>query len=60
MHIPIIGTHITSFGELWNMSLRDLLYEAIAGAVQNAHDQTGIQPEEIEAIFVSNKAGGSF
>lgn len=54
--IKIIGQHITQFGELWDKSLQDLLFEAMEGAIQNA----GVDPGEIEAVFVGNMAGGSF
>ena len=56
MTIKIIGQHITQFGELWDKSLEDLLFEAVAGSIKNA----GLEPRNIDAVFVANKAGGSF
>ncbi|MBD3250823.1 MAG: thiolase domain-containing protein [Candidatus Pacebacteria bacterium] len=43
-------------GELWDKSLVDLLTEAVEGAVAASQ----LEPEEIEAVFVANKAGGGF
>jgi acetyl-CoA C-acetyltransferase len=56
MKINIGGHYTTKTGELWDRSLRDLLKEAIDGVIKNS----GMKPETIEAVFVSNKAAGSF
>lgn len=56
MNISILGSRITQFGELWDKSLQDLLIEAMDEAVNNS----GLEPKEIEAIYVANKAGGGF
>lgn len=56
MKISILGSAITQFGELWDKSLADLLMEASLGAVHNAE----VEPAQIEAIFVANKAGSNF
>ncbi|MEN8253664.1 MAG: thiolase domain-containing protein [Patescibacteria group bacterium] len=56
MQINIAGSYITKFGELWEKSLEDLLFEAIAGAVEDSN----LKPKDIDAIFVANKAGASF
>jgi acetyl-CoA C-acetyltransferase len=56
MHIHILGTHTTHFGELWNQSLSDLGREAITRAVTNSN----LDPTDIEAVFVANKAAASF
>jgi len=56
MDIKIIGQYMSKFGELWDKGLEDLLYEAIEGVVVDA----GLEPRDIEAVFVGNKAGGSF
>jgi len=56
MKINIAGHYITKIGELWDKSLRDLLKEAIDGAIENSQ----ISPKTIDAVFVSNKAAGSF
>lgn len=60
MNISIIGHHITKFGELWDRSLQDLLTEALQNSVNQAFERTGLKPGDIDAIFVSNKASGSF
>lgn len=56
MKIKIIGSYISQFGELFDESLTSLLREAMFGAIKNS----GLEPAAIEAIFVANKAGGSF
>jgi acetyl-CoA C-acetyltransferase len=56
MEINIIGHHITKFGEHWDRDAKDLMQEAVLESVR----QAGIDPGEIEAVFVANKAGGSF
>ncbi|MFH2118120.1 MAG: thiolase domain-containing protein, partial [Candidatus Paceibacterota bacterium] len=56
MKINIIGTATTQFGELWDKSLEDLLREATFGALTDAK----LEPKQIEAIFVANKAAGSY
>lgn len=56
MTISVLGSATTNFGELWDKSLIDLLSEAIGGAVNDA----GIEPKEIEAVFVANKAAGNY
>ncbi len=54
MKISILGEYITQFGELWNKSLRDLLYESATQAIASAD----IKPSAIEAIFVANMGAG--
>lgn len=56
MNIKVIGSYIGQFGELWDKSLTDLIKEGVKGVLADAQ----IIPSEIEAIFVANKAGGSF
>ncbi len=56
MNIKVIGSYINKFGELWDKSLTDLMQEGIDGVLVDA----GLEPKAIEAIFVANKAGGSF
>jgi len=56
MKILIAGSYITKFGELWEKSLKDLITEAELGVIKNSK----FDDEEIEAIFVSNMAGGIF
>jgi acetyl-CoA C-acetyltransferase len=52
--VAVIGTGMTKFGELWDMSLRDLFVEAALGAV------AGVGAEKIESIYVGNMSGGQF
>jgi acetyl-CoA C-acetyltransferase len=56
MTISVVGTSISDFGELWDKSLEDLLFESMDGAIADAN----LDPTAIEAIFVANKAGGNF
>jgi acetyl-CoA C-acetyltransferase len=54
--VSIIGTAISQFGELWDKGLHDLLTESIDEVIKDAQ----INPSDIEAVFVANKAGGNF
>ena len=54
--VAIIGASYTRFGELWDRSLRDLIVEAGVGAIEDSH----IQGEEIDGIYVGNMSGGRF
>src|SRR5258708_151933 len=56
MQITIAGSAITSFGELWDKSLNNLLDEAVVGALENA----ALKKSAIQAVFVANKAAGNF
>lgn len=56
MNLHIAGTAITNFGELWNTSLEDLLQEAVHAALVDAV----LEPKDIEAVFVANKAAGTY
>lgn len=56
MHISILGSSITQFGELWDLSVQDLLKLAVEEALVNA----AVESREIEAVFVANKAAGNF
>lgn len=56
MNIKVIGHHIGKFGELWQQGLSDLVKEGVEGVLADA----AIDPTSIDAIFVANKAGGSF
>lgn len=56
MNIKVIGNYIGKFGELWEKSLTDLIKEGVKGVIADAE----IDPNAIEAIFVANKASGSF
>lgn len=50
----IIGYHSTTFGELWERSLYDLVAEAIESGLQEAQIEKG----ELDAIFYGNMLGG--
>ena len=52
--VAVIGAGMTKFGELWDMSLRDLFVEAALGAMNSA----GV--ESIDSIYVGNMSGGQF
>ncbi|MEI6532363.1 MAG: beta-ketoacyl synthase N-terminal-like domain-containing protein [Candidatus Roizmanbacteria bacterium] len=54
MRPSIIGYNSTQFGELWDKSLYQLLYES----VQGLFDKTNRDIKEIDAIFYSNMLGG--
>ncbi len=56
MNISVLGCHTTKVGELWDQGLKNLLYQAIGGALQNS----GLDENEIDAVFVSSKAPGKF
>jgi acetyl-CoA C-acetyltransferase len=55
MKISVIGTGLTRFGELWNKSIYDLAQEAIKAALQNSK----IDPEKIDAVYVANMLSGN-
>ena len=50
----ISGVYQTKFGELWDVSLENLIFEAGNGAIKDA----GINKEEIEMVLVANMLGG--
>lgn len=54
MKIAVLGAYQTKFGELWQQSLEDLLFEASSGAIKDA----GINKKEIEIAFIGNKLAG--
>lgn len=54
--LHILGTAITDFGELWQLSLTELFCQAATQAITDA----GLEPDQIEAVYVANKAGGNF
>lgn len=56
MHTKVVGQYIGKFGELWQQSLTDLVKEGVKGVLA----ESAIDASEIEAVFVANKAGGSF
>lgn len=56
MPISILGSSITKFGELWGLSLADLLKQSVDQALVDAD----ITPNQVDAIFVANKAAGNY
>lgn len=52
--VAIIGVGMTRFGELWEMSLRDLLVEAALAALDDAG------ADRLDAIYVGNMSAGQF
>src|SRR6056300_400528 len=52
--VAVIGVGMTSFGELWEMSLRDLFVEAALGAMGDAKADT------LDSIYVGNMSAGLF
>lgn len=54
--IAIRGYGQTRFGELWDISLSDLLRQATDAAVNNS----GLKAKEIDAVYVANMASGNY
>lgn len=54
MNVNILGTHTTKFGELWDLSSKDLAKEAIEESLKNSK----IDALQIEAVFVGNMLSG--
>lgn len=50
----IIGYYSTKFGELWEKSLDDLIYDAATGVLE----ETNVEKDQIDAIFLGNMLGG--
>ena len=54
MKVGVLGIGITQFGEIWDKGLRELLLESQLAALNDAK----ISPEQIDAIYTGNMAGG--
>jgi acetyl-CoA C-acetyltransferase len=54
--VAIIGVGLTKFGELWDVSLRRMMLEAGARAIEDA----GIDGKKIDAMYVGNMSAGQF
>lgn len=54
MKIPVLGAYQTKFGELWDQSLSDLIFEAGRGALKDA----GMEISQIQTIYVGNMLAG--
>ncbi len=52
--VAIVGAGMTRFGELWDLSLRDMFVEAAAGALSDAG------ADHADTIYVGNMSGGQF
>jgi len=52
--VAVIGAGMTSFGELWGKSLRNLFVEAALGALESAGADT------LDSIYVGTMSGGLF
>ena len=50
----IISYHQTRFGELWELSLQDMVRTAMKEALNDA----GVEKEQLDAIFFGNMMGG--
>lgn len=54
--VAVVDGAMTSFGEHWNLSLRELAVEAGRKAMNHA----GVGPKDVDALFIGNMAGGFF
>ena len=54
--VAIIGAGLTKFGELWDLSFRQMMIEAGARAIEDA----GIEGSQIDAIYIGNMSAGQF
>ncbi len=54
--VAVIGIGQTKFGELWDLSFRELGIQAGISAIMDA----GIDSKSIEALYVGNMSAGLF
>ncbi|MEM1689572.1 MAG: thiolase domain-containing protein [Candidatus Hadarchaeales archaeon] len=54
--VAVIGVGLTKFGELWDVSFREMMLEAGIRAIEDA----GIDGKLIDGIYVGNMSGGQF
>jgi len=54
--VAIIGVGLTKFGELWDISFRQMIVESGAQAIEDA----GIDGKQIDAMYVGNMSAGQF
>ena len=54
--VAIIGAGLTKFGELWDLSFRQMMIEAGARAIEDA----GIDGKRIDAAYIGNMSAGQF
>ena len=55
MKVAILGAATTKFGELWHLSPRDL----VKNAVSETFAQSKVKPSDIQAVFVGNMLSSS-
>jgi acetyl-CoA C-acetyltransferase len=53
MRVSIIGSAVTHFGELWDLSLRKMAINAAMAALKDAN----MPPTDLDAIFIANMMG---
>jgi len=56
MNVSIIGTFNTKFGKLEDKKIYDLIIEAGKGAIEDS----GLEPRDIDAIYLGNFSSGGF
>ena len=54
--VTVIGVGCSKFGELWDMSFRDIVLSAGIEALEDAN----LEGREIDAIYVGNMSGGRY
>ncbi len=54
--VAIIGVGLTKFGELWDVSFRQMMIESGARALEDAN----LDGKEIDAMYVGNMSAGQF
>ena len=54
--VAVIGVGLTKFGELWDVSFRQMMMEAGARAIEDAE----IDGKQINAMYVGNMSSGQF
>src|SRR5437667_1547388 len=54
MNISILGASTTKFGELWNVSPRELAKTVFSEAIAASN----IKPQDLDALFVGNMLSG--
>ncbi len=54
--VVIVGTGLTKFGEHWETSLRELITEAAVKSIS----ASGLEGNDLEAIYIGSMASGRF
>jgi len=55
-NVAVVGIGQTKFGEHWDRSLRDLIFEAGMSAIKDS----GLEKEQIQGLYVGNMSAGRF